>query len=508
MSWGALNYTEPDSQMMMIKQLEDVASTSYVSEVNTDQLWMANFLIWGSRMCTSNFDRSEFGELRCGRDQLHEDTSTYCASQWVENKFGLRLKRLSSPSDDSCLPYEFGICRPGVQMHPDDLADLGLTTEAALGKEFCPVANGWSDAKWQFCLREWRKNTGGGGRLDLEENQGSETDCPGVFENDENITWPIKYSAGPTMFASGLTTHQDTLNMMSQTRAFCDDHPDIHCWMSGIPFNYWTQYEDIFTVLVELGGYSILVGFMIAFVFLVTKLSLERRHPGGKVFVGSLIGALLIALTIILTLVSVVGLSILAGVSLTGFSNMSFVLSVGMFYRSFRCDHLLSLSCLPGFAVEYAVHIVARWLRADMSYVTSFARVEQTMSFLMLPTFMSFVSSTIGVICLAFTEFEFNKTFFFKPLIIVMFTSYFFGCWFLPTLLIYVDFDTVKLGKAARKKSQYLTSSIVERLGQELPLEQPLEEPKPKNDQTAAKKLCESSAETTVNANGEVEYWS
>eukprot|EP00977_Amphora_coffeiformis_P025777 scaffold22137_cov164-Amphora_coffeaeformis.AAC.3 len=68
------------------------------------------------------------------------------------------------------------------------------------------------------------------------------------------------------------------------------------------------------------------------------------------------------------------------------------------------------------------------------------------MSFLMLPTFMSFVSSTIGTICLAFTEFEFNHKFFFRPLIIVMFVSYWYGCWFLPTVLAYLDFDFMKLG--------------------------------------------------------------
>jgi hypothetical protein len=62
---------------------------------------------------------------------------------------------------------------------------------------------------------------------------------------------------------------------------------------------------------------------------------------------------------------------------------------------------------------------------------------------------MSFVSSTIGTICLAFTEFEFNHKFFFRPLIIVMFVSYWYGCWFLPTVLTYLDFDVVKLGKPA-----------------------------------------------------------
>lgn len=66
---------------------------------------------------------------------------------------------------------------------------------------------------------------------------------------------------------------------------------------------------------------------------------------------------------------------------------------------------------------------------------------------------MSFVSSTIGTICLAFTEFEFNHKYFFRPLMIVMFVSYWFGCWFLPTLLVYLDFDAVKLGPETSDES-------------------------------------------------------
>jgi predicted RND superfamily exporter protein len=67
----------------------------------------------------------------------------------------------------------------------------------------------------------------------------------------------------------------------------------------------------------------------------------------------------MIALTMILSLVGVVGLNILAGVSLTGVSNMTFVLSVG-------------------FTVEYSVHIVVRFLRADMSHNNALDRVRYT----------------------------------------------------------------------------------------------------------------------------------
>jgi predicted RND superfamily exporter protein len=172
------------------------------------------------------------------------------------------------------------------------------------------------------------------------------------------------------------------------------------------------------------------------------KLSFEGRHKKRKIFWGSLVGALLITATILTSLITVIGLSVLADVSLTGFSNMSFVLSVG-------------------FAVEYSVHIVARWIRADNSMTTSLERVKHTMSFLMLPTFMSWVSSTIGVVCLAFTDFEFNSVFFFRPLLIVMMVTYFIGCYSLPAFLTYLDFAVCRLGKTSPEASVYLTKSFV-----------------------------------------------
>lgn len=109
----------------------------------------------------------------------------------------------------------------------------------------------------------------------------------------------------------------------------------------------------------RLSLFAIIAGFGIAFVFLFGKFFSERLYGIRKVFWGSLIGALIITVTIVLSLVTVAGLSILTGVSLTGFSNMSFVLSVG-------------------FAVEYSVHIVARWLRADLAHNTGLDRVRYT----------------------------------------------------------------------------------------------------------------------------------
>merc|ERR1712157_256283 len=56
-----------------------------------------------------------------------------------------------------------------------------------------------------------------------------------------------------------------------------------------------------------------------------------------------------------------------------------------------------------------------------------------------LPTFMAFVSSAIGVTCLAFTAFEFNDRYFFRPLITMVLITYFLGCFSLPVFLTLLD---------------------------------------------------------------------
>merc|ERR1712038_1953478 len=122
-----------------------------------------------------------------------------------------------------------------------------------------------------------------------------------------------------------------------------------------------------------------------------------------------------------------IGISILAGVNLTAFSNMAFVLSIG-------------------FTVEYSVHVVHRFLSAPNSLGNAEDRVIYTMEFLAMPLTLSFLSSLAGVSCLAFTDFKFNEVFFFRPLMIVMMVTYYIGTWFLPIVLTVLDFDWLKVG--------------------------------------------------------------
>jgi len=313
MNWGKLNFTDNSTQLKMIKQFEQVVSTPHVADVDTKRLWMADLLLWTTTHCSQNFDRVDFDVLECGRDKVFA-AGKNCSATWEENVLELRnqiFEDILNPNP-VCNPHKGGICRTGDQMHPSDLDDLGFDLtrpDLYRTKSFCPTIQGWSPEQWQYCLVEWRNTTGfSDGRFLFEEELGSTSDCEGSFNNDQNFTWPIPFSSGPTMFSYDLFTHEDTLEMMAETRKLCDDDEEIHCWLTGIPYDYWSQYEGIFEVLLELAGYSTITGFVIAWIFLFCKLMSEKCYTKSKIFVGSFIGAILIAVTIILSLVTVAGL--------------------------------------------------------------------------------------------------------------------------------------------------------------------------------------------------------
>lgn len=450
-NWGALDYTEPNVQMKMIKQFEDVVENSYVAELDTKYLWMGSFLMWTTRHCTANFDRDNVDELECGADQIFTDDNNFtssCSGIWTENTFDLREKFIKDPKAETCNAYEGGICRSAEDMHPLDV--VGTTGS------FCPVIEGWSNDKLSFCLTKWRLYTGGGGSLTMTDNATPNPTCAGEVARDATIDAPIRYSRSPTMYGLHLNSHKDTVAMLEGTRSVCDEDSTSRCWMAGIPFDFWEQYIYVDETLLGVGGASVAVGFIVSAIFLFTQLKNEHQHETSKILAGSIAGAALIALTTAVCLVPVVGLSVLSNVSFTAFSNMSFVLSVA-------------------FAVEHSVHVVHRFLEAPKGIKAASARVEYAMSFLFLPLTLSFISSAVGVICLAFTEFRFNEVYFFRPLIIVMVVTYFFGVWFLPVLLTYMNFEVLNFGKRTTASVFYNDEDIKE-LGMEIEDPEEIEE--------------------------------
>jgi hypothetical protein len=231
MNWGPIDYTNPDTQLKMIKQFEDVVATQYVASTDTKYLWIADFAIWSTRQCDDNFDREYPEVLECGGDQYHAESGSYCAGSWVRNTYGLNEKNFADPRG-ACQPYENGICRRSGQMFEADLQEAGYDPVLDNTTSWCPVMD-WEDEKFLFCMTTWRNITNfSGGRFVFESDEASPKECDGEYYKDKQLQFPIPFSSGPTMFSFDLFSHSLTLEMLDQTREVCD-RGEIHCWMTG-----------------------------------------------------------------------------------------------------------------------------------------------------------------------------------------------------------------------------------------------------------------------------------
>ena len=137
--------------------------------------------------------------------------------------------------------------------------------------EFCPVLD-LAQADFDMCLDLWRQNDATYSLL-----------SPGIKLDGAASVAPVKYSqvGGASTYAIKLVTTEDYLDMIRASREFCDTaetlapaQPDgpydeelqqLHCFMSGIPFDYWEQYLSIEDFLFETIGLACLAATAVAF---------------------------------------------------------------------------------------------------------------------------------------------------------------------------------------------------------------------------------------------------
>jgi hypothetical protein len=320
MNWGQLDYTNPDVQLQMAREFEDVLGTAHIAGtgVKTSLVWTAALAEWGKA----------------------NSTDPACRSVWRENTFGLRLNTSG------------GIC------------------EAYGNASRCPVFEGLSQEQLAQCVRKWQNSDTKFAAI-----------APGIPMNSSDGKTPlvpIRFSraSGSVLFAYNLATADDYTSMIKETRKYVDDDASLKSWMSGIPFDYWEQYLTIVQLMLIIGGLSIVAGFVISFIFIFVELTFNHRGSFLQRLFSSGLGAVLIALTSAASLMSVVGFCGLAGVQLSGFTAISCVMSTGLAVEySVHVTHRF-LEAPEGPAVD-RIHHAMEWLFAPsaMAFLTSAASV-------------------------------------------------------------------------------------------------------------------------------------
>eukprot|EP00450_Noctiluca_scintillans_P003551 CAMPEP_0194489092 /NCGR_PEP_ID=MMETSP0253-20130528/8762_1 /TAXON_ID=2966 /ORGANISM="Noctiluca scintillans" /LENGTH=1111 /DNA_ID=CAMNT_0039329519 /DNA_START=37 /DNA_END=3368 /DNA_ORIENTATION=- len=414
LNWGAVPYGDPDTQLKMAWQWEQVASTTYlIPELTTTSVWTVSVAMWGiSSVYGMNLcDVSNSGTSgNCAETLAAQLGEPACSATWVENTYNLKLA-----SDG-------GFCYAG--------AEIGLESGS-----YCPVMEYASDADMATCLSRWSTYT----LLAASTAPGYQTDDTGAPEI------PIRLSSAgeSVMFAHKLVDNDDYLNLIRETRQYVDDDDSIHAWMSGIPYDYWEQYLDTEQMMWEVGGWMSLAGFVAGFLFTLIHLAIGSHGTWVQRVTRALFSGLVIAALLIITHITVFGYVLLFGIKLSSFT-------------------LLSLLLSSAFAVEYSTHVVHHFLASEATSVVD--RVDHAMSFLFDPMLMSFSSSMIALFPLAFSDFLFVEKFFFWPLLVVVIVTYIYGAFGLPAFLCLLPY----LGPLERISAQSSQDSDAEKVQRQM----------------------------------------
>jgi len=409
-NFGELDYNDPEVQMHMIDIYEKVIATPYSTKVDTKTLWTASLALWGTYDCMV----VGMGE-KCGADNT--GPSGPCLSEWVENTRGLKLDT-ADPSGG------VGVCKLGA----DIKVAYGTTSTYDATTEYCPVFSGWSDEKLAECIGFWRTR----GIAVATYSVGASLNTSAYY--DWTPTFPLKRTAADgnaMLYNVGIQGNKGYVDCIETTRKLCDedDSDGMHCWLQGIAYDFWSQYVTLFETASTVAGYAGAAGFVISFVFLAVSFLADGRlkaSVGGKIC-AALFGSFIILLLCAMSIVTVFGITTLAG-------------------SSFTILLLTSVLTAIGFSVEFAVHIVHRFLTAPRSCESSIDRVNFAMELLSLPMGCGCAASVVGLMCMLSTDSILVRKVFFLPLILVQVVTFFFGTLFLPSVLAFIPCACLQIG--------------------------------------------------------------
>jgi patched 1 protein len=211
---------------------------------------------------------------------------------------------------------------------------------------------------------------------------------------------PIKYAQIPFLL-NNLGDTEAMVTTIQEVRQICDrfSAKGLPNFPHGIPFTFWEQYLSLrFYLLLALAASLTAVTVVISVLFM-------SPWAGAIIFtvLASIVGQLFGALGIL-------------GIKLSAVPAVTLVLSVGM-------------------GVEFTVHILMSFVgcTGDRS-----RRVVLALEHMFAPVVHGAVSTLLGVLMLAFSQFDFIVRYFFLVLVALILLGLFNGLVFLPVLLMMV----------------------------------------------------------------------
>lgn len=277
--------------------------------------------------------------------------------------------------------------------------DVELTAGCSSG--FCAVM---PPADFERCLQQW---------FDVDA-QAAVFQSNIQVDDDGDIIFPIAYAEMP-LYAFGLFDTDEYVTLIEEVYAVTDSSADvIRTFPLGTPFTYWEQYLTIKADMWNTIGWSLLICFLCSSSLLLLVPDSNASH-GHAVLVAAWGGVVLTAV-VALHVFQVYGFLGVSGIKLSALPVISLIMTVGV-------------------GVEFTAHITLAFITAEG---TRSERVQHALDHMFVPTVNGTVSTLLGVVMLAFSEFEFIFKYFFLLYLYVILFGILNGLLLLPTLLAFL----------------------------------------------------------------------
>jgi len=182
----------------------------------------------------------------------------------------------------------------------------------------------------------------------------------------------------------------------------------------GIPFKYWEQYIGLESLIWTAIGWGLLACFASCFVLLAVMSSTNGEDDNlVKRLMSSLWGAMVIVSVIAMMVFEVYGFCGITDIKISAIPAVSLIMSVGV-------------------GVEFTAHITLAFVKAAGNRND---RMEHALDHMFAPTFDGAISTLLGVIMLAFSEFEFIQKYFFMLYLFIVLFGVLNGLILLPVIL-------------------------------------------------------------------------
>jgi len=275
------------------------------------------------------------------------------------------------------------------------------------------------------------ENLGGNGNVcfNIPANEATFYECLNLFKQKSTaaaLTSPYWFpedtsdgTVGPltfsefSMYSFDLVDNQDFVDLIQDVRAEIAKSSDVvPAYPKGTAFVYWEQYLGLQETLFRNVVYALAAVFCTTLILLVAVPKVDREHLFSLLCAG-FGGAAILVFVLATYMVELYGFMGIAGIKLSALPAVSLIMAVGV-------------------GVEFTAHIILAFLLAEG---TRADRMEAALDHMFVPTIDGTVSTILGIIMLAFSDFEFIVKYYFMVYLLIVVLGCINGLILLPTLL-------------------------------------------------------------------------